>query len=456
MSRSYYSRSVGNFLEDQPAAILGALAQSHPFSLDEAQKHAWLKQIEILQKELCKFLHGHIFFEFRIPRMGKRIDNVFIFQGIIFVIEFKVGGTEYPKYAIDQVVDYATDLKYFHAESFNRTIVPMLICTDAAVGHNDFEKYDDEVYRPLRGNSKQISSLIQAVCGDNSVSTIDPLLWEDSRYKPTPTIIEAAQVLYRGHSVSEITRSDSGAENLNRTAEDLNQIIDQTKRNKTKSICFITGVPGAGKTLAGLNIANERHRFQEDEHAVFLSGNGPLVEVLQEALARNDVENRNSKKKDALREAKAFIQNIHHFRDDALDNQSPPLEKVAIFDEAQRAWTLEQTSSFMKEKKGRPDFCMSEPEFLISVMDRHRDWAVIVCLIGGGQEINTGEAGLPEWFSALQKAYSHWDVYYSNRIADAEYTRGESMTTMTNGLNCQIIDSLHLAISIRVSAGDKM
>jgi len=231
--------------------------------------------------------------------------------------------------------------------------------------------------------------------------SIDPQEWMNSVYQPTPTIIEAAQALYYGHNVEEISRSDAGAQNLAITATAIDEIIENSKRNNRKSICFITGVPGAGKTLAGLNIACNRHKFEEEEHAVFLSGNGPLVDVLQEALARDDISKTGKKKSEALRKAKSFIQIIHHFRDDALKTEKAPLEKVAIFDEAQRAWNREQTSKFMQTKKGVTDFSMSEPEFLISIMDRHEDWATIICLVGGGQEINDGEAGLIDWFDAI-------------------------------------------------------
>ena len=203
--------------------------------------------------------------------------------------------------------------------------------------------------------------------------------WLNARYAPTPTIIEAAQALYRNHSVHEISRNDAGAENLTETTATINQIIDDCKTNHRKAICFVTGVPGAGKTLAGLNIANERHQFDADEHAVFLSGNGPLVEVLQEALARDRAKVKGVTKAEAKRETKAFIQAIHKFRDEALTSERPP-----IFDEAQRAWDAHALSAFMARKKGNPNFVQSEPEFLISIMDRHADWAVIVCLVGGG------------------------------------------------------------------------
>lgn len=266
---------------------------------------------------------------------------------------------------------------------------------------------------------------------------------------PTPTIIEAAQALYSNHNVEEISRSDSGAYNLSITTKKINYIIEYSKANNKKSICFITGVPGAGKTLAGINIANERHKFEENEHAVFLSGNFPLVDVLQEALARNEKMRNHASKTDALRRVKSFIQIIHHYRDAYVGNNVVPTEKVVIFDEAQRAWTQKQISSFMARKKGIFNFDYSEPEFLISTLDRHKDWAVIICLIGGGQEINTGEAGLIEWFDSLRRSFKHWDIYVSNMITDEEYTRGHGVNELIEGLNVFIEKDLHLATSIR-------
>lgn len=270
-----------------------------------------------------------------------------------------------------------------------------------------------------------------------------------SPYSPTPTIIEAAQALYRGHGVTDISRNDASALNLNQTTAAINNIIEKSKREHRKSICFITGVPGAGKTLAGLNIANERHKFNENEHAIFLSGNQPLVDVLQEALARDEHERLQIKKSEAKSKAKAFIQIIHHFRDDAISIFEAPNEKVAIFDEAQRAWTEDKLSDFMARKKGVPNFNMSEPEFLISIMDRHNDWAVIICLIGGGQEINTGEAGLLEWFTTLRDDFPNWDIYVSDNITDSEYTGGLTMDQLLGGLRYTIVKTLHLAVSLR-------
>ena len=450
MNRSYYSRELQEFLRDENNSIIGELTNNHQFALEELQRNAWQKQIEILRQQFQNLKSGHIMFEYSIPRMGKRVDVVFIYLNYVFVIEFKVFKNEYSRADRDQCIDYALDLKNFQEGSHNAPLVPILVSTDASDFTNSITKSKDGIYNILCCNKDNLKANIEQVCKEESNVTINPTEWENSLYKPTPTIIEAAQALYQGHSVREISRSDSGAINLSKTAEIINQIIDHSKNEKRKSICFITGVPGAGKTLAGLNLANERHKFSEEEHAVFLSGNGPLVQVLQEALARNNIENSHERitKSEALQKAKAFIQNIHHFRDEAL-NGDPPNEKVVVFDEAQRAWNKNQTISFMQRKKGIASFDMSEPEFLISTMDRHQKWAVIICLIGGGQEINTGEAGLPEWFRAIRENYRNWNVYLSNEITDSEYTGSQKLDDILQGINYQTNSDLHLKTSVR-------
>ncbi|MHC4233006.1 MAG: DUF2075 domain-containing protein, partial [Planctomycetota bacterium] len=399
--------------------------------------------------------------EYSIPRMGKRVDNILLIDGIVFVLEFKVGEESYPLYALDQALDYALDLKNFHEQSHTKKIIPILISTHAIEHINVLQPFEDSVFEPLRANKKNLMRILKWASAEHKDGQMDADAWQQSIYKPTPTIIEAAQALYKGHSVQEISRSDGGAINLSKTSDAIAKIIDDSKLHNRKSICFITGVPGAGKTLAGLNIANERHNVDEDEHAVFLSGNGPLVQVLQEALARNEVQDKKGTseeitKNEALRHTKVFIQNIHHYRDDALQTNEPPIGQVAVFDEAQRAWTLEQTSSFMKRKKGILDFTMSEPDFLIGVMDRHNDWAIIICLIGGGQEINTGEAGLPEWFSALQRNHPDWNVYVSDKLIDFEYTRDIDLLSKIQPDKLHIQPDLHLAVSVRSFRSEKV
>lgn len=461
MPRACYANSISEFLSDSENSILGSLGRNLPHDIEKLQENAWIEQIKILKKQLSDLDNGHLLFEYSIPRMGKRVDNIILLDGIVFVLEFKVGERQYPLHALDQVLDYALDLKNFHEQSHSKKIVPILISTNAPDYINVIQSFEDSVFEPLRANKNNISKVINWVSSKHKDGQLDTVAWQESVYKPTPTIVEAAQALYKGHSVQEISRSDGGAINLSKTSNAIAKIIDESKAKPQKSICFITGVPGAGKTLAGLNIANERHNIDEGEHAVFLSGNGPLVQVLQEALARNkvqetqDTQNRMTKKK-ALSETKVFIQNIHHYRDDALETDKPPVGQVAVFDEAQRAWTLEQTSSFMKRKKGILDFSKSEPDFLIGVMDRHEDWAIIICLIGGGQEINTGEAGLPEWFLALKKDYPDWNVYVSDKLDDFEYNQGIDLFSKIRSDKLHIEPDLHLAVSVRSFRSEKV
>lgn len=447
MTRAYYAASINLFQKADPLSILGILADQHGFSLEEQQKLAWKSQIQILQSSL-QGISGHLFIEFLIPRMGKRVDAVIISHGIIFVVEFKVGETQYRADAINQVYDYALDLKNFHASSHKVPLVPILVATNAKYNKQELQNTGDGVYKPLKSNTISFSEVLKLCINSIPGVEIDPFVWENGQYMPTPTIIESAQALYNNHDVREISRSDAGARNLTITSDAIDEIIETAKREQKKVICFITGVPGAGKTLAGLNIANRRLAISNDDHTVFLSGNGPLVNVLREALIRDDL-HKGANRKNSARKANAFIQNIHHFRDEYLRNPNPPLERVVIFDEAQRAWTREEATRFMRQKRGISDFNLSEPEFLIGVMDRHQGWAVVVCLVGGGQEINRGEAGLSEWFFALQKHYPNWSVYVSNQIFDSEFLNGDQDFILFSSKQIKFDDRLHLSVSIR-------
>ena len=461
MSRAYYSNTINNFLNDNDYNILGHLSRNHNHALEDLQKNAWIKQIEILKSTLTNINKGHIFFEFAIPRMGKRVDNIIIINDSIFIIEFKVGSTNYDNYAIEQVLDYSVDLKNFHEGSHHEKIFPILICTEANPKNNNIEILQELLFKPLLTNKDNFINNINNCLQYGHTTNINQELWTNSIYKPTPTIIEAAQALYKGHNVKEISRSDSGAINLSETTDTINNIIENSKNNNLKSICFITGVPGAGKTLAGLNIANERMNIDENEHAVFLSGNGPLVDVLREALTRDEVFNAKEiglklTKKEAAIKSHAFIQNIHHFRDDALISEKAPIERVVVFDEAQRAWDEKQTSSFMKRKKGQDNFNSSEPNFLINVMNRHQNWCTIICLIGGGQEINTGEAGLEEWINSLNNNFKDWNIFYSNLIVeDKNYLNNLDLKQwlIKNG---KAEEKLHLSVSVRSFRSEKL
>lgn len=453
VSRAWYRAPVRVFCEESPDSIIGKLAINNAFDLVLEQKSAWIKQIDILKHELSGF-EGTLFFEFNVPRMGKRIDAVLLSGPVVFVLEFKVGATEFESSALDQAWDYALDLKNFHQGSHEAVILPILIATGSKRSSINFTRDADGVFRPIAVGSNGLRSIIDTALEAIEGSTLDPDIWADSSYKPTPTIIEAARSLYAQHSVEAITQYLADKKNLRVTSRRIEELVDQASERKEKLICFVTGVPGAGKTLVGLNLATRHRDEDEPNHAVFLSGNGPLVAVLREALIRDEVERKRNSgekalKKDVGRSVKAFIQNVHHFRDDALETPAAPAEHVVIFDESQRAWDLRQTASFMHRKKGRPNFAQSEPEFLISCMDRHKEWAVIICLVGGGQEINTGEAGIGAWIAAIHSQFPEWHMYISDRLTEDEYAAGIAIDEVRARAKTEFDDNLHLSVSMR-------
>lgn len=456
MRREFYSDSISDFLQRNTDEILGILAQGSDFSLEQTQRDAWLEEIRIL-KTVLKSYKGSVYFEYSIPRMGKRIDVVLVIRSVIFVLEFKVGEREFPAYAIDQVWDYALDLKNFHETSHEAHIAPILIASKATAGITIISTtiHNDKLLIPIKSNEELLPQVIADVLQLSDGSEININQWEGGRYQPTPNIIEAAMALYSGHSVDEISRSDASAINLSQTSDAVSEIIQYSKQSSIKSICFVTGVPGAGKTLVGLNIATKHINKDNDLYSVFLSGNGPLVAILREALARDKVRHekelgRKVKKGEVMSEVKMFIQNVHNFRDEGLiDMKKPPIEHVALFDEAQRAWDLQQTANFMHRKRGHSNFHASEPEFLISCLDRHPDWAVVVCLVGGGQEINTGEAGISEWIDALERSFPNWHVYISPRLKDSEYGTERVLEKIQRRKNVNYKEELHLSVSMR-------
>lgn len=480
VKRFFYGDTIAEFLEMNEDQIIGALTTGHislHSSLLRTQNEAWKEEIHLLKKILIPYKSkGHIYFEYTIPRMGRRIDVVLLLNGVVLLLEFKAFNEQYTKADIAQVWDYALDLKNFHEQSHNRSIVPILVATEAVEITSDFIPFDDKVFYPILTNREQLASTIDEAllfCGKETSE--DDALWAISRYSPTPTIIEAASALYNNHSVEDISRSDASAENLTTTCGFISSVIERAKKEHFKAICFVTGVPGAGKTLVGLNIATQQ--FEKDDVAVYLSGNFPLVQVMTEALARDKKRRMAEKGKKiaigtARSEVKAFIQMIHHYRDTCLEGTKvvdgrivadvefflnpknlkksfAPVDHVAIFDEAQRAWTKEALANFMNRKKGHPNFPYSEPEYLISCLDRHDDWAVIVCLVGGGQEINTGEAGISEWIESLNREYKDWHVFISNRLHDSEYAAGRSLELLAEHEHVEFEPSLHLAVSMR-------
>lgn len=456
MLNYYYSDTISDFLEKSTETIIGEISVNGRLGHIHTELYAWEFQISLL-KDILKDIKGHLFFEFSIPRMGRRVDCILIIKNIVFVIEFKVGEKEFLNHNIEQVWDYALDLKNFHKPSHEILLVPILVATHSKKIPLEvvFTSHNDNLTNPIRTNAENLGLTIQEVINFyQSTEEINPNEYLKGSYSPTPTIIEAAISLYNNHNVEAITRNDADAINLNYTSNYISETIDYAKQNNKKVICFVTGVPGAGKTLVGLKVATEHLDKEKGNTSVFLSGNKPLVDILQEALARDKIVQEKLKgnkitKKSARESVKAFIQIIHHYRDEYLRDPKAPYDHVAIFDEAQRAWTKEQTVKFMHQKKGIANFQYSEPEFLISCLDRHEDWAVIVCLVGGGQEINTGEAGISEWLSAVKNKFEDWETRISPNLIDTEYNAQESIKELELTNKVVFEDKLHLSVSMR-------
>lgn len=458
----YYSDKISDFIQKLPETIIGEISVNGRLGHINTELYAWEFQIQLL-KEILKNQEGHLFFEFSIPRMGKRVDCLLIIRNIVFVIEFKVGEKEFFNQDIEQVWDYALDLKNFHKPSHSLLLVPILVATRSKTNSLEFitSSHHDNLINPLKTNKKNLGFIITEVLNFfQSDENIDSMEYVTGSYSPTPTIIEAAISLYNCHNVEEITRNDADATNLKITTNYISETIEYAKNNAKKIICFVTGVPGAGKTLVGLKVATEHLDKEKGNTSVFLSGNKPLVDILQEALSRDNIIQEKIKgniitKKKARESVKAFIQIIHHYRDEYLRDSKAPYDHVAIFDEAQRAWTKEQTVKFMQQKKGIANFPYSEPEFLISCLDRHQDWAVVVCLVGGGQEINTGEAGISEWLSAVKNRFPDWQTRVSPNLFDSEYAAQTAINELKVNSDVVFNDNLHLAVSMRSFRGRK-
>lgn len=492
-NRCLYKATFGNFITNNANTILGILHSNYHGETLTTTTEAWECEITLLQEVLLpwKNENAEIIFEYDIPRLGKRIDVVLLLRGIIFCLEFKVGQKDALQADVEQVMDYALDLKNFHLYSHDKTIVPILVPTKHKSSTSEFlpSVYVDDIYNPLISGETGLRQLINNVLEHSKAKLENGTIkdWTISPYAPTPTIIEAARTLYENHSVEDITRHEADKVSTDTTINYILNVIEQNKTNGTKSICFVTGVPGAGKTLVGLDVAiKQTYKSGEKDKengAVYLSGNGPLVAVLKEALARDNhhkCQLRGEKKNmtDSRREVSEFLQVIHNYRDNMLAKIKNPVENgiveidptkavnidgsgygevehVAIFDEAQRSWAHKRIADYLKRggtygnKLKVPNFPMSEAEFLIWSLDQRKDWAVIICLVGGGQEINTGEAGIAEWIKALNTKFTHWNIYISDQLTAPEYAEGRVNELLQENLNVTFAKQLHLAVSLR-------
>lgn len=451
--KAYYCNSIPGFIQEKSDYIIGQLVR-HSFEIGKDQSDAWDNQIHQLQNRLesCG-MEGDIIFEYDIVRLGKRIDVILLIRHMVFSLEFKNGKDIYEAKDARQAEDYAIDIKNFHKESEDLYVCPILIATDA----DKYKKpqslgcYPDKQIHLQRENIETLVPKVQEISGIYGADAhLDFEKWFNSPYHPTPTIIAAAVEAYTSHDISEIARSEAGQDNIDACEKELNEIIEYAKRNHKKCVCFVTGVPGAGKTLVGLDVVAKNLDKDKQNLSVYLSGNGPLVDVLRAALKQSAKE-RNIEGKETDEAINALIQGSYGFKRDNAMRSEPTVEHIMIFDEAQRVWNAEK----MKSKHAEEEMSISEPSLLYKIMDRHQDWAVMVCLVGLGQDIYDGEVGINEWFECGINEYTNWEMFYSKDIFSQVEDKQIDRTKIEGCNRCHEKNALHLKTSIRSFRADK-
>lgn len=451
--KAYYCNSIPGFIKDNSTSIIGQLVR-HSFEINKDQSDAWENQIGELQTRLeaCG-MQGDIIFEYDIVRLGKRIDVILLIRHMVFSLEFKNGKSIFTAQDAQQAEDYAIDIKNFHKESEDLYVCPILIATDAPEYPKQqlLDCYPDRQVHLQRENIETVIPKVAKLTGlYGKDEPLDFERWFNSPYHPTPTIIAAAVEAYTTHDISEIANSEAGQDDIDRCEDKINEIIRYAQNGRKKCVCFVTGVPGAGKTLVGLDTVAKNLKKGNSNLSVYLSGNGPLVEVLREALKRSAKE-----KKQFNRETEAaiyaLIQSSFAFKKDNATHNRPTPENIMIFDEAQRVWDQQK----MSRKHDDPLMAVSEPHLLYSIMDRHQDWAVMICLVGLGQDIYDGEVGINEWFRCGVQDFPEWEMYYSPDIFKQVEDKNIDQKMIESCNRCHPIDELHLKTSVRSFRADK-
>ncbi len=445
--------------KEKLGCLISSVAKAGFSSHFHKQTDSWEAEILVITEMAGKLLaesptfgSWSLLLEYEIPRRQKRPDVILLADDLIFVIEFKVGAEEFSGADEWQAYSYALDLRDFHAASRGRTIVPVLVATSAL----DFPTparlgcggTPGTVLPVQKVNSQQLAGLIAEAyraCSRKVAPAIDVEEWESAAYRPTPTIIEAAEMLFAGNKVADI--SHAFATNLTATADAVVRAVQRSQLERVRTICFITGTPGAGKTLAGLNaVHNPELRKDGRPAGIFLSGNGPLVAIIREALARAE-RSRGKPKAEAIRVVKTFVAPVHDFlaHYGIKYPSDAPTEHAIVFDEAQRAWNQRKMRS---KKRGE----LSEPQLLLQIMERLPDWCTVIALVGGGQEIHSGEGGLEEWGAALNLRPVPWRVIVSpDLLQSGASVAGHRLFTTVPVPNLHVAEcpALHLAVSVR-------
>ncbi len=446
---AYYRAFFQAFARASQSEIEATLAEQNAkaaFPLQPEALFAWKAQLPEFQNAvrwlLCEVSDARtwsILIEYPIPRVGKRIDAVVLARDLIIVLEAKTGAA--PTSAVRQVDDYALNLACFHEGSSSRPIIPLVVANAPVALRRERTAFDRLIEPCILTTFAELGPTLRQIVDSHPGGNgqLEAHAWDEAQFKPIPPIIDAAVALYADMNVFEIGHSCAAREDLLRTTNRLVEIVSAARKHGAKTICFVTGIPGAGKTLVGLNAVHEPDIRQSGS---FLSGNGPLVKIIREALIRDVVKRKRVTRTEASLTVQTFIQNVHRFADGFHKNGKIPNDHVIVFDEAQRAWDLAES-----QRAGRE---VSEPEMMLDIMNRHKDWAVIVALVGGGQEINRGEAGLAEWGRALPK-FAEWSVVASpevlGRTMDAGFTLLQEGDPYAERV--RVDDSLHLKVAVR-------
>lgn len=458
---AFYRATVAEFLRISESELTGKLSAAYAQQGFETQRTtqtlAWATDFLRLQTVLSAVADfsslaagWSLLLEFPIPRKQKRIDVVLLAGETIFILELKssLQGSE----SLRQAEEYALLLHYFHQPSDRRRIVAFVVSPGPIKSAPKTQHFLPLIEAPAywippveQLSWDMLATRLLPVAATFGSDPLDPFAWDNGDYFPVPSIIQAALSLREGLQIREVAHSRAARHDVEKLTAFITNLVDEARANKTFAICFVTGVPGSGKTLVGLNIA---FRTQAEKNPIhFMSGTGPLVQVLQAVLAKDHQHRERVTADIAKMYAKTLIENVHVFARSYTDEMkdSAPSNHVIIFDEAQRAWDRKQ--NFNKFKR---DY--SEPEMLLNIMERHQDWAVVIALVGGGQEINSGEAGLKEWGRALLSTKKRWTVYASpealeggSAVAGSKLLTSDSQCT----LDLHKEQQLHLDVTVR-------
>ncbi len=451
---AYYAETVRAFLSsasrDLESKLVAAYERDRYNELKTAQLTAWRDQIQTLKSALSSdelasqgASDWGIALEFVIPRRMGRVDTVLLIGDAIIGIEFKTEQVD--SSAADQIEDYCLDLLHFHEPSHDRSIYPVVV----GAQHGSMRERKQRFARQLRSTTvlgrDSLGEFIRSVADQHATGIQIPIqAWNLGEYHPVPSIIEAARAMFADMEVEDIARADCDPVNLTKTVSTIRDIAVSSMARKRKTVCFVTGVPGAGKTLAGLKLVHDRNlREATSTDSVFLTGNLPLVKVLRTALAKDTARRKRQGLRISGRDPKTTIDTVLGYKKTHTKTSAPPHENIVVFDEAQRAWNAERTAEYLDGTDTWKDY--SEPELLMAILDRH-DWAVLVALVGGGQEINKGEAGIGEWGRALLSRFTHWDIATSQQALDGAYGAGAKLFESEVPVHAKvaIYPSLHL------------